>query len=105
MRECPHPSLRGGSLGALGGCGVCSSRTAAVSMKSPALWSFSWVSPMLQWEQKPGPKLPSQGLWEAAQGPTQGSVLLSRRCEHRERPEGWLGDGPGSERKLHAQCV
>lgn len=75
MRECPCPSLCGGSLGTLGRCGVCSSLTAAVSTKSPALWSFSRVSPMLHWEQKPGPKLPSQGLWGGSPGSHTGKHL------------------------------
>ena len=105
MRECPRASLCGGSLGTLGGCGVCSSLTATVSMKSPAPWSFSRVSPTLDWEQKPGPEPPPRACVEAAQGPTLGSVLLSRHCEHRERPEGCLGGRPGLGRGLHAPCA
>ena len=106
MRECPHPSLCGGSLGTLGGCGVCSSLTATVSMKSPAPWSFSRVSPMRHWEQKLGLKPPPpKACVEAAQGPAWGSVLLSCHCEHRDRPEGWLGGGHGSGHGLQAPCV
>ena len=48
MRECPRARLCDGSLGTLGGCGVCSSLTAAVSTKSPVPWSFSRVSPTLR---------------------------------------------------------
>ena len=77
MRECPHPSLCGGSLGTLGGCGVCSSLTATVSTKSPAPWSFSRVSPMRHWEQKLGLKPPSspQGLCGGSPGSRMGKRL------------------------------
>ena len=75
MRECPRASLCGGSLGTLGGCGVCSSLTGAVSMKSPAPWSFSRVSPTLDWEQKPGPEPPSQGLCGGSPGSHTGKRL------------------------------
>ena len=77
MRECPHPSLCGGSLGTLGGCGVCSFLTATVSTKSPAPWSFSRVSPMQHWEQKLGLKPPSspQGLCGGSPGSRMGKRL------------------------------
>lgn len=53
------------------------------------------------WGPSPHPK----ACVEAAQGPAWGSVLLSHHCEHRDKPEGWLGSGHGSGHRLQTPFV